>query len=53
MILLTGTNDLLKGISIDNYINFMKNIEHMVPKGLGFGVKRVLLSGIANTKSIP
>ena len=24
----------------------------MVPKGLGFGVKRVLLSGIADTRSI-
>ena len=52
MILLIGTNGLLKDISIDNCINFMKNVEHMVPKGLRFGVKRVLLSGIANTKSI-
>ena len=52
MILHIGINDLLNDISIDNFINFMKNVEHMVQKCRGFGVKRVFLSGIVYTKRI-
>ena len=51
-ILHIGINDLLKDISIDNFINFMKNVEHMVQKCRGFGVKRVFLSGIVYTRRI-
>ena len=47
-----GINDLLKDISIDNFINFMKNAEHMVQKCRGFGVKSVFFSGIVYTKRI-
>ena len=32
VILHTGISDLLNDISIDKFINFMKNVEHMVQK---------------------
>ena len=46
VILDIGINDLLQNISIDSFINIMKNIEHMIQKCRIFGVKRVFLSGI-------
>ena len=47
-----GINDLLQDISIDNFNNFMKNIELMVQKCCSFSVKRVVLSGIVYIKRI-
>ena len=41
VILHIGINNLLHDISIDNFINFMKNVEHMVQKCRRFGVKSV------------
>ena len=52
VILHIGINDLLKDILIDNFINFMKNVERMVQKCRGFGGKPVFLSGIMYTKRI-
>lgn len=52
MILHIGRNDLLKGISIDSFVNFIGNVEHMVQKCRGLVVKLVFLSDIIYTKRI-
>ena len=52
MILHIGRNDLLKGISIDSFVNFIGNVEHMVQKCRGMVVKLVFLSDIIYTKRI-
>ena len=46
MILHIGRNDLLKVISIDSFVNFIGNVEHMVQKCRGLVVKLVFLSDI-------
>lgn len=46
MILHIGRNDLLKGISIDSFVNFIGNVEYMVQKCRGLVVKLVFLSDI-------
>ena len=52
VILHIGVNDLLQDISLDNFNKFMKNLEYMVQKSCGFGVKCVFFSGITYTKRI-
>ena len=52
MILHIGMNDLLQDISIDNFIYFMKNVEHMVQKCCKFGAKHAFLSGTVFIKRI-